>query len=63
MVRSSRELSALISRELFAAMAGSIPSQQFFPAEEVARTILYLASDESSHLTGVELVMDRGHSG
>jgi NAD(P)-dependent dehydrogenase (short-subunit alcohol dehydrogenase family) len=47
----------------FAAMAGSIPSQQFFPAEEVARTILYLASDESSHLTGVELVMDRGHTG
>jgi NAD(P)-dependent dehydrogenase (short-subunit alcohol dehydrogenase family) len=47
----------------FAAMAGSVPSQQFFPAEEVARTVLYLASDESSHLTGVELVMDRGHTG
>ena len=44
-------------------MAGSVPSQQFFPAEEVARTVLYLASDESSHLTGVELVIANGHVG
>ena len=47
----------------FAALAGPAPSQQFFAAEEVARTIFYLASDESSHLTGVEVVMDRGHTG
>jgi NAD(P)-dependent dehydrogenase (short-subunit alcohol dehydrogenase family) len=47
----------------FAAMAGAVPSHQFFPAEEVARTVLYLASDESSHLSGVELIMDRGHTG
>jgi NAD(P)-dependent dehydrogenase (short-subunit alcohol dehydrogenase family) len=47
----------------FAALAGSVPSQQFFAAEEVALTILFLASDESSHLTGVELFMDRGHTG
>jgi NAD(P)-dependent dehydrogenase (short-subunit alcohol dehydrogenase family) len=47
----------------FAAMAGPAASQQFFAAEEVARTVLYLASDESAHLSGVELVMDRGHTG
>jgi NAD(P)-dependent dehydrogenase (short-subunit alcohol dehydrogenase family) len=47
----------------FAALAGSVPSHQFFTAEEVARTVLYLASDESSHLSGVELVMDRGQTG
>src|SRR5262249_33959194 len=46
----------------FAALAGSVPSHQFYTAEEVARTVLYLASDESSHLSGVELVMDRGHT-
>jgi NAD(P)-dependent dehydrogenase (short-subunit alcohol dehydrogenase family) len=51
------------SEEAFAAMAGVVPSQQFFSAEEVARTVLYLASDQSAHLTGVELVMDRGHTG
>ncbi len=33
------------------------------PADEIAQTDLYLASDESSHLTGAELVIDRGHTG
>ena len=47
------------SEEAFAAMAGDVPSQQFFSPEEIAQTILYLASDESSHLTGIEIVMDR----
>ena len=48
--------------EAFAAMAGDTPSHQFFSPEEVAETILYLASDESSHLTGTEIVLDRGHT-
>lgn len=47
----------------YAAMAGDTPSHQFFSPEEVAETILYLASDESSHLTGTEIVLDRGHTG
>jgi NAD(P)-dependent dehydrogenase (short-subunit alcohol dehydrogenase family) len=51
------------SEEAFASLAGSVPSQQFFSEEEVAQTVLYLASDESAHLTGVELVLDRGHTG
>jgi 3(or 17)beta-hydroxysteroid dehydrogenase len=51
------------SQQAFAAMAGDVPSQQFFTSEDVAQTILYLASDESSHLTGIEIVMDWGHTG
>src|SRR5262249_3411739 len=51
------------AEEAFAAMAGDVPSQRFYSAEGVARTVLYLSSDESAHLTGVELVMDRGHTG
>jgi NAD(P)-dependent dehydrogenase (short-subunit alcohol dehydrogenase family) len=47
----------------FAALAGTTPSHQFSTPEDVARTILYLASDESSHLTGVELVIANGHVG
>lgn len=43
----------------FAAMAGNSPSQRFHSADDVARTILYLASGDSSHLTGTEIVMDR----
>jgi NAD(P)-dependent dehydrogenase (short-subunit alcohol dehydrogenase family) len=47
----------------FAAMTGSAGSQAFFAPEEVARTILYLASDESAHLNGVELLLAHGHVG
>jgi NAD(P)-dependent dehydrogenase (short-subunit alcohol dehydrogenase family) len=49
------------SEQAFAVLAGNAGSQQFFSAEEVARTIVYLASDESSHLNGVEIVMAQGH--
>jgi NAD(P)-dependent dehydrogenase (short-subunit alcohol dehydrogenase family) len=51
------------SENAFAAMTGGVPSHQFFTSEEVAVTILYLASDESVHLTGAEIVLDRGHTG
>jgi NAD(P)-dependent dehydrogenase (short-subunit alcohol dehydrogenase family) len=47
----------------FAALAGNAPSHRFSTAEEIARTILYLASDESRHLTGVEIVIANGHAG
>lgn len=51
------------SENAFAAMTGGVPSHAFFSPEEVAQTILYLASDESLHLTGAEIVLDRGHTG
>jgi NAD(P)-dependent dehydrogenase (short-subunit alcohol dehydrogenase family) len=47
----------------FAAMAGSSASNQFSSPEDIARTILYLASDDSAHLTGVEVVTAQGHAG
>lgn len=50
------------AEEAFAAIAGPTQSQRFFTADEIARTILYLASDESAHLTGVEVILDRGHA-
>lgn len=49
--------------QAFAAISGPDPSRQFYSPEEVAQTILYLASDESSHLSGIEIVMDRGKTG
>jgi NAD(P)-dependent dehydrogenase (short-subunit alcohol dehydrogenase family) len=52
------------SREAaFAAMAGTSASNQFSSPEDIAQTILYLASDESAHLTGVELAIAQGHVG
>lgn len=47
----------------FGALAGDVASQQFASAEQVAETVLYLASDESAHLNGAEIVLDHGHSG
>jgi NAD(P)-dependent dehydrogenase (short-subunit alcohol dehydrogenase family) len=51
------------TEQAFASMEGDAPSQRFFSPEAVAETILYLASDVSSHLTGAEIVLDRGHTG
>jgi 3(or 17)beta-hydroxysteroid dehydrogenase len=51
------------TEQAFAAMSGTAPSNQFTSPEDIARTILYLASDESAHLTGVELVIAQGHVG
>ena len=47
----------------YAALAGTSASNQFSSPEDIARTILYLASDESAHLNGVELVIAQGHIG
>jgi NAD(P)-dependent dehydrogenase (short-subunit alcohol dehydrogenase family) len=47
--------------QAFAAMAGTSASHQFSSPEDIARTILYLASDESAHLTGLELVIAQEH--
>src|SRR5262249_35098327 len=49
------------TEDAFSAMAGSAGSHQFFAPDEVARTILYRASGESSHLNGFEIVMAQGH--
>lgn len=49
--------------EAFQAMEGEAASARFLSPQEVAQSILYLASDDSSHLTGTEIVLDRGHSG
>ena len=51
------------TEQAFAAMAGTSASNQFSSPEDIARTILFLASDESAHLTGVELVIAQGHVG
>jgi NAD(P)-dependent dehydrogenase (short-subunit alcohol dehydrogenase family) len=47
----------------FEVMVGTSASNRFSSSEEIARTILHLASDESAHLTGLELVISQGHAG
>ncbi len=44
------------------AMAEGVPLKRFAGVEEIARAILYLASDESSFVTATDLVIDGGYT-
>ena len=43
-----------------AAIAKDIPMQKMGTAEDVANAVLFLASDESKYITGIELTVDGG---
>jgi NAD(P)-dependent dehydrogenase (short-subunit alcohol dehydrogenase family) len=64
-MRSFQELVAKHggTEQAFAAMAGRSASNRFSSPEDIARSILFLASEESAHLNGVELVIAQGHVG
>jgi NAD(P)-dependent dehydrogenase (short-subunit alcohol dehydrogenase family) len=47
--------------KFYAEMAEKIPQGRLGTAEDVANGILYLASDESSYVTGTELIIDGGY--
>jgi NAD(P)-dependent dehydrogenase (short-subunit alcohol dehydrogenase family) len=41
-------------------IAKDIPMQKMGTAEDVANAVLFLASDESKYITGIELTVDGG---
>lgn len=48
------------NRELLESRAGEVPMGRFGTASDIASAALFLASDESSYMTGAELVVDGG---
>jgi 3(or 17)beta-hydroxysteroid dehydrogenase len=44
----------------FDALGQNVPLKRYAEPEEIARAILYLASDDSAYITGTELVIDGG---
>jgi NAD(P)-dependent dehydrogenase (short-subunit alcohol dehydrogenase family) len=48
------------NENLYRQIAGKVPLRRFGTPEEVASVILFLASDESSYITGTEIIVDGG---
>jgi NAD(P)-dependent dehydrogenase (short-subunit alcohol dehydrogenase family) len=53
---------AVTNERVAAGFAAAIPMGRIGTPQEVAKGILFLASDDASYLTGVELVIDGGAS-
>lgn len=50
------------NEEAWEAMTAGIPLGRFSTAEEIARSILFLASEDSAFMTGSDLVIDGGYT-
>lgn len=46
----------------YLSLSGSAPGSRFSEPEEIARAILFLASDEAAQITGLDLVIDGGYT-
>lgn len=55
-------LDTAMNNDMKAAVTAALPINRVGQAEEIARAVLFLASDESSYITGIELAVDGGGS-
>ena len=62
MLVSAHEKTGRTPEDVFSANIASIPEARVPSPAEVAKSMLYLASDLSSHVTGVALPIDGGYT-
>ncbi|MCS6925095.1 MAG: glucose 1-dehydrogenase [Candidatus Binatia bacterium] len=55
-------MTAGLDRELWQMFVNSVPLKRAGTSEDIAYGVLYLASDESSFVTGAELIIDGGYT-
>ncbi len=61
MLLSGHEKTGRTADEVFASNIAGIPERRIPTPDEIAQSMLYLASDTSSHVTGVALPIDGGY--
>ncbi|RZV41432.1 MAG: SDR family oxidoreductase, partial [Acidimicrobiales bacterium] len=61
MLVSKHEKTGRTADDVFAANIAGIPQGRIPSPEEIATSMLFLASDASSHITGVALPIDGGY--
>jgi NAD(P)-dependent dehydrogenase (short-subunit alcohol dehydrogenase family) len=59
-LKAESKLTGIPEDKLLAANEGKIPLHRYATPEEVARVVLFLASDQASYVTGAIVPMDGG---
>jgi NAD(P)-dependent dehydrogenase (short-subunit alcohol dehydrogenase family) len=53
-------MAAQVADEVAKAIASEVPMRRFGSADEIATAAVFLASDDSSYMTGTEIFVDGG---